>query len=289
MPDTLLLKTLGSRWGQYQFGNGPLLYLHTYPAATILSFLPGVLGLMSLLILMVTLARRRARPGTSTIVMLGLGGGLYYIAFSHVGVAPYHWYYGPPLISLAIVFACSVGALASERDPLGGSRRALRDRAYGLVAVAAAVLAVCGEAGYVVSHGLPWQQAAITTNWATPAQYRTIGLQLRNLVGSHGLEGPAEIGSLAYYCQCDILNSFSDRGQMLPLIDESRQESGSITRWLIDLNYHFLDKTSKPARADLAIRYSKLRPVEGTYWHVTSSWSGPGDPRSGFYLVAPSG
>jgi hypothetical protein len=287
MPDTLLVKTLGTRWGHYQFGNGPLLYLQAYPTATILSFLPAVLGLTSLLIWTVTLVRKKARPGASAIVALGLGGVLYYIAFSHVGVAPYHWYYGPPLISLSIVFACSVGALAGERHRLGCSRRETRDMASGLLSVVAAGLALCGGAGYLVSHGVPWQQAAITTNWATPAQYRAIGFQLRRLGGRHGLEAPAEIGSLAYYCQCDILNSFSDRGQTLPLIEQSSRQSGSIVRWLIDLNYQFLDKNSPPVGADFVLIYTKLRPVGGTYWPVTSSWSGPGDPRSGFYRVAP--
>ena len=31
---------------------------------------------------------------------------------------------------------------------------------------------------------------------------------------------PPEIGTLAYYCECSIVDAFSDRGRVVPLIEE---------------------------------------------------------------------
>jgi hypothetical protein len=49
------------------------------------------------------------------------------------------------------------------------------------------------------------------TDWATAAQYERMGTQLHGLLGGASVRSPGEIGTLAYYCRCDIRDCFSDR------------------------------------------------------------------------------
>jgi len=62
-------------------------------------------------------------------------------------------------------------------------------------------------------------------------------------VGDAGVMAPQEIGTLAYYCDCEMLDKFSDRGRVIPLIDAQIQQSGPIARALLKVNYLWLDRT----------------------------------------------
>jgi hypothetical protein len=273
VPDTLIIKTQQKSWGAYQFGNGPLLYLRIYPAATILAFLPAILGILALLGWAAAHPRRR-RPASRLVLpaAFGLAGVLHFLAYTALGVPPYHWYYGPSLICLSIFLA-----LAAAAAPL----------AWHAVSALIGLVVVC-QAGFDVQHGLPWREAAVTTNWATPAQYATLGTQLPQLVGDHPVRAGGEIGAIAYFCDCAIVDPFSDRAQLLPIIDAVTAKASPLARWLITLNYRFLDRATPPLHTEYALADVGQAPPGVPAWRATSSWHGPGAPGRGYYTLTPT-
>lgn len=274
VPDTLILKTTQRSWGSYQFGNGLLLYLHAYPAATALALLPALLGGLTVLAWGITRLRggspvlRRALP----VAGLGLAAAVHYAAYSQLGVPPYHWYYAPAVIALSIC----LGLLAPT----------LRAGVVGrFVAAGGLVVLLLGEAGFDVGRGVPWKQPPITTNWATPAQYAAIGHALAARVGNQAVRGAGEIGAIAYFCDCAIVDGFSDRGSVLPEINRTIAEAGPVTRWLWALNFHFLDRTQPPLHTSYALRHTAHKPATGPSWPATTPWHGPGAPAPGYYTL----
>ncbi|MGW4587981.1 hypothetical protein ACWEKJ_11700 [Amycolatopsis thermoflava] len=263
VPDTLLIKTQQRSWGGYQFGEGPLLLLRFYPAAIVLAFLPAVLGVLALAVW----ARRRAQLALPAA--LGLAGILHYLAYTLLGVPPYHWYYAPSLICLSLFAALAVSALARG------------------LALPVGLLVVC-QLGFVLQHGLPWQRAAVTTNWASPAQYATAGREIKALVGDEPVRLEGEIGAIAYFCECTVLDQFSDRTQLISAIDTVTAQAGPVKRWLLRLNYHFLDRTPAPLTPHYILRDVATPPAGAPAWPATSPWHGPGAPPDGYYALLPA-
>ncbi|GAA3817401.1 hypothetical protein [Amycolatopsis tucumanensis] len=263
VPDTLLIKTQQRSWGGHQFGEGPLLLLRFYPAAIVLAFLPAVLGVLAF----AAWTRRRAQ--LSLPAAFGLGGILHYLAYTILGVPPYHWYYGPSLICLSLFAALAASAVA---------------RGFALAAV---FLVVC-QLGFAVQHGLPWRMAAVTTNWASPAQYATVGRDLKALVGDQPVRLEGEIGAIAYFCDCTVLDQFSDRTQLVSAIDTVTAQAGPVKQWLLRLNYHFLDRGTPQVTPRYVLRDVATPPSGVPAWPATSPWHGPGAPPDGYYALFPA-
>jgi hypothetical protein len=112
-------------------------------------------------------------------------------------VPPYHWYYGPTIALTTIFLAAAVTVTVAAKPQ--ALRRALRAGV-----LAAAVLVVCADIGTYAAPGIPRTYPPITTNWAATATYRKIGLQLPGLTGNRPVGGPAEVGVIDYYCDCDV-------------------------------------------------------------------------------------
>src|SRR4051812_31457877 len=103
LPDTLAMKA-GTSWGPFSFWNGPLLYLRTYPVATVLTVVPAAVGGMALVAWFATAAWRRPRwRGLGPIAAVGTAGVLHYLVYVKLGPAPYHWYYAPSVSALILV------------------------------------------------------------------------------------------------------------------------------------------------------------------------------------------
>ena len=236
VPDTLLIKT-SSHWGHFWSGLYSRYYWYDGPAvtATLVACAVGVLALATWAWWRPTLARDPA-----AVLVLGCAGAAYYLAFLALDVSPFHWYYGIPVAALVLCACVAVAALARRQVPL-------------LRVVAGAALLVL-----IVPVGLAWRDATptlqpmpvamIESNWARPAQYARIGRDLRARVGAHAAVTPAgEIGNLLYHCHCELVDRFSDRGQLAPLIERDRAHSA-----LMRLNYWWL-------------RTGTLHPIEPQY------------------------
>jgi hypothetical protein len=270
VPDTLFIKVDQHSWGSYTFGNGPKLYLIVYPTATVLSFLPAALGALAALC---WLGLRLFRP-TERVRRLGLlaalpvAGGLHYLAYSDLGVPPYHWYYGPSIICLTTFLAAAVGAAWSP----SGARVRARWTGFASLTVVVALLAA-SAASY--GAGLPSEFSPITTNWASPAQYAEIGTELHRLVGDSTVQSPGEIGALAYFCDCAMVDEFSDRGNVVNIIGPMAANASTIKRMLMNWNFRFLDRAQRPVVPTFVLAYAQTVPKDAIRsWPVDSPWAG---------------
>ncbi|MGQ0775910.1 MAG: hypothetical protein ACT4NY_16075 [Pseudonocardiales bacterium] len=293
VPDTMLIKAAqAANQPLYAFAKGPLDMYRGFPVMTVLSFVPAILGIVALLAWVGARLRKRFWVGTGPIVsqangfhpvvLLGLGGILHYLAYSVLNAPLFHWYYSWSIISLTYLFALSAGALTRLRGSTAHEVASLevgslvRHRPALAVGVATALIAVA-QVGYIIQHGVPWTQAAYNGNAATPAEYAAVGLGIQPLVGDRPVRSPGEIGTIAYFCDCEILDEFSDRGLVESILDRRKQHHGPLGRFLLDMNFHFRDNNLKPTQADYAIVYVKEKPTDGHYWPTTGpSWIGNG-------------
>ena len=281
VPDTLVIKTVSTgAWGPWDFANGWQLYLERYPAATVLAALPALAGLLALLVW--PFVRRSPRwAGLGPVVALGAGGVLHAVAYSLLAPPPFHWYYAPSVGALTVTAAFLGAAAAGRRTAASATSPApARRRPVALLAAGGAAALLLVDAAFAVQRGLPWEMTPITTNWATAEQYLAIGEDLHAEIGDDVVRSPGEIGTLAYACRCDIVDPFSDRGTLLPQIDQRQEEAGTVMRLLLRLNFVNLDRP-RAAEPDRALVYEQDRP-DGD-WPVTSAWRGAGS----FSLVAP--
>lgn len=265
VPDTLIIKTLQRAWGDFDFTNGPVLYQKIYPWATRLSFLPVLLGVVGL----VAVWRFAKLRPFGALVPAGL---VYYAAYSWLDVPPYHWYYGPTIVTCTIFLGAVVAALSGVL------------RTGAVVVVAALVVASVGN---YVTDGVPRDYPPITTNHAATSQYLAIGRELGRVVGSGTVSSAGEIGALAYSCECSIVDLFDDRGAVGPAIAERKAQSGRVGRALIDLNFHNFDYGVRPIKVDYSLvsldRAAPPPPAVVAQWPMSSPWAGVGSRE--LYLV----
>ncbi len=255
LPDTLVLKA-GEPWSASGFWDGPLLYLTAYPAATTLAFLPVLVGLVVLAGLLVRRLRSAWTPWQRSATAAGLGALAHYGVFGLLHTAPYHWYYAPLIVGTTLCAAIV----------------AVRAR-WGLIA--AGVLA-CAALVVDLQHGVPWARAPISTNWAAAAEYKQMGTDLHRIVGTGAVESPGEIGTLAYYCDCAIVDPFSDRGRVIATI-EARERGGGLAAALLRLNYAHLDRDQQPRPVAYRLRYEAHEAPQGPEEWPADNWAdGPG-------------
>lgn len=276
VPDTLVIKLGQGSWGPWTFSNGLGLYYAAYPLATAASLVGPLLGLVGALVLAVA-SRGLATRGIDTrpAVGLGLGAVAYFAAYGLLGVPPYHWYYATSLAALSVVFAAGVCALA-----VVGGRRSAQTAAAAL----AMVPVLLGSASLIdVAERLPDGASAITTNWATPADYKRIGTELGQWVDDEAVQSPGEIGALAYYCECTVVDDFSDRARAAALVDD--RVTGAAASWpgqLLRLNYLHLERGRDPLPAPLVMEWRPgPDPGDGDAtvletWTSESPWRGDG-------------
>ena len=233
--DTLIIKqaqTFSSfaagyqRWGRL------------YPGAVNVVVAVAGVGLVGLLVATAsTLWRRRL----GVIGWLGVGGVLHFLAYVLLGVPSYLWYYVPSIGALTLCFAALVAlAVRRVRDSrLAGAPAKLVATIPALVC-AVALLPFAGFAASYAGRGLPLASVPIKGNWAMTSQYERIGKDLRDHVRDGPIGSPGEIGTLAYYCHCVLVDKFSDRGRVIELIHQRIERSGPVTGFLLRLNYAFL-------------------------------------------------
>jgi hypothetical protein len=283
VPDTLLIKTVQRDiWGKWDFFNGPVMYATGAPGrpnAVALTFAPAVLGLLALVgwaALRISShsrmsdAFRRLGPAAG----LGAGGVAYYLVLSAIRPGPFHWYYVPPATSLSIFLAIALGAWLTRERSRPGGRALVPVAALGVMALLA-----LGTALKDLKQGVPWRSPMFTTNWAVARDYARIGRALRGQAGSATVESHGEIGTLAYYCECEIVDVYSHRGELVPLVDDQLDNAGPLVRPILDLNYVWLDRHQKAPRLDYRLAYARGPASGPDVWQVRSRWLGVGHIR----------
>ena len=161
------------------------------------------------------------------VVLLGYGA-LYFASYALLGVLPYHWYYVQIVVPCVLLGALGAASWISRFPRV--SVPPLQWLVYPTAALPALALVVIRS-----RDGVPPREAPIHTNWASPAQYRAIGMWLRVHVepaSSIRLQAEIEIGTLAYYSERYLVNNFSDRGEIEPAVERWRRSGRVWVRWL---------------------------------------------------------
>lgn len=262
VPDTLVIKISQQSWGPFSFTNGPLLYWRNFPAAATLSFLPLLVGGLAGVLWLVQFRRGSATARRLTpFALLAVAGALHYVAYSRLGVPPYHWYYAPSIIGATIFLGACVTA---------APHRAKQAAWTGAGAVLAASVAV-----YVLP-GVPRRFAPITSNHASTTEYREIGQELAAIAHGRTVETAGEVGALAYACDCELVDEFSDRGAVDPAIAETKRRSGDLGRALLEANFHNFDHSVAPMSPELVLATTRHTPPSTALasWRIDSPWMG---------------
>ncbi len=132
----------------------------------------------------------------------------------------------------------------------------------------------------MVHHGLPWRdRPALYGNWSDPAGYRAAAAGLRTVLGPDKVvHSPGEIGILAFYCECQIVDEFSDQRSAVPLINQRIDEAGPLVRAVLQLDSHNLDRAAQP-RVDFRLAYEPGWVSDAYTWNVWTPVLGPGHLR----------
>jgi hypothetical protein len=258
LPDSLVIKMAEKGWNGAVFGNGLYVYYQRSPVAILISLAAAVLGLLWTL---PALARRGvAGPWRRPLLALTLAAAAHFGALALAAPEPFHWYYGPSVGLATVVF----GGLCSR--PLAGAPRA--ELAAGLLCVLAAAIA------FDAAWGLPWRIAPISTNRATSAEYTGIGLRLPHDLRGAAVRSPGEVGELAYFCDCDIVDAFSDRGEFMAELTAWDRSGGTLRHDFVALDYLFADRKQPPQPPAYALDVVP-QPAPGLpNWTVGTPWTG---------------
>ena len=120
---------------------------------------------------------------------------------------------------------------------------------------------------------LPWDKPLLYGNWATSQQYAAVGQGVGRLVPrGQTVGGFGEIGTVAFFCDCDIIDPFTDRSMALEIVRERQATAGPVMRALLALNYAHLDKPP-PTRIDHQLQYAQ---GEGPGWRTVGPARGVG-------------
>lgn len=264
IPTTLVIKTLQKSFGDATFGNG--LWKMWQSGTTLpllLAIVPAAVGLVTVLWLLVAGLRRRLPAEHWPLVGLGIGGMAEFGAYCLLGVPPYHWYYVSSTVALGITGVFGL-ALLLHRG------RVVR---VGAPILAAAVLSI-GAAVSFAGLGMPWKHPVIFGNWALPEEYMAVGKEVGELVGDATVKAPPEIGTVAYACDCNVVDVFSDPGITLPSIQKRIREAGPVMKYLLELNFSRLDRTQQPRTPEYRLAWTREGAPPGLpAWHTDSPWT----------------
>lgn len=260
VPDTLVIKQLQQTFDGHGYFATGFDQMWGRDPTTVLTFAPAEFGVLVLLAWLVT-----RRPGAGPFVALGLGGIAYYAVYSVLDVPPYHWYYVPPIVALA-----SAGTGIAGHWP----------RLPQVSVLALITVLLIGYAPGFVGRAVPWASPPFFGNWASARDYARVGRELPARLHGAAVGSPGEIGTIAYFCDCTIVDGFSDRGLVVPQIRKRIDQASPFVAWLLRLNYTHFDWSRPPIKLDYQLRYD---PGPGE-WTVYSAAKGVGH-----FTLAPIG
>lgn len=230
IPDTFFIKTGQGSWGAWTFSNGAWMYFDRFPFQTVLSvcFLP----LMAL-----GISRRVSTvPVLRLIFMLGI---VHYFGYSVLRVPPYHWYYTTEVVVVVLLGCFGLGVCSQY----AGENTVLRQIIEGAT-VAGFLIPALGMVFFLASGEFRVREMPIHTNWAYHERYKEVGLWLKENTSGQGIELRGEIGSMAYYCDCFLLDAFSDRKWLAQYVSDRATRPGVLS-WLFRVNFLFFSEETR--------------------------------------------
>ena len=257
LPDSVLIKIMDPGWQGLTFDRGLFVYFDRMPGAVAVSLIGALAGAAWLLPALRTAGS--GAPWIRPVAALALGAAVHFGVLLATEPAPFHWYYGPSVGLATIVFAalCSRPSVPS----------ALAEHRMTLAAVlAAAVL-------FDLGNGVPWTLAPISTNWATSAEYTRIGEDVRALVGPAAVASPGEIGELAYFCDCDILDVFSSRAEFQLALADWEARGGALRHGFVALDTLFTDRHPVQPTIPYALIPVLSAPGYTAHWPIGTRWT----------------
>ncbi|MDQ4117434.1 MAG: hypothetical protein M3235_10800, partial [Actinomycetota bacterium] len=219
VPDTVVIKGAES-WNGTSFWNSLPHYASILPGPVLLSVVPAVAGVLAL-------------PWwwRERLAWVWAGAAVvHYATMALLHPGPFFWHTTFSLCGLGLLGCAGVAGAAAR----GTTTSAL------VLAVAAGYVVVTGVTD--ANDGIPRHGfAPVSFNWATPGQYRALAERLPrgSVVISHG-----EIGTLAWYCDCRVVDQFADRGRFTPLLERRLAGSGPLERRLLEWNYARFDRSA---------------------------------------------
>jgi hypothetical protein len=279
IPDTFVIKTLQKAFGTVSFGNGMFRFMDGGNDIARWSFAPILFAGIATLGYFVVSAvlGDKIDPRFMCVAALAIGAVAYYAAYTALEVPAYHWYYNPVTGSATIVFALFVSAAARALSRLPIVSRWRLVPATFLIFVLPAFV-VYRQERIEQRHGFVWRHAPIWYgNWAEPTYYRAAARDLRELLHDKTATGFGEIGALAFYCECGLIDQFSEESFAKPYIQTRIDEAGPLMRFLLDLNYANLDLKSPGIHIDYQLLYVPgfVAPAP-LVWNTWSLPRGPG-------------
>ncbi|RBY91783.1 hypothetical protein DQ244_10890 [Blastococcus sp. TBT05-19] len=246
IPTSFVIKTLQRSFGDITFANGWLeFWSGDQGPAVSMAVVPALIGVLVTAVLLVVGLRRRLPAHVWPVAGLGVGGLAHFGAYCLLHVPPYHWYYVPSTVALGLTALLGLALLL---------RRVRSDRPGGVPAHAAPVLVAALVAGLAVvtvaGRGFPWTHPVIFGNWALPPSYLELGEEVGELVGDGTVASTPEIGTVAYACDCSVVDVFSDPGLAVPLIQERIDQASPVTRFILRANFYRLDFEDQPRELD---------------------------------------
>lgn len=237
VPDTLVIKS-GNGWGDYLTGLvGHYGQPYTWAVGGIL-----IIGGVGLISTATWLWWRRYTEGGSLIApALTVAGAAYFGVIWALDVPPFFWYYAPTLAALTLAAALGLAAVSVPTVA-----RPVRVAAVALGVGLFAVTAIPWWHGMTTK--MPLRETPVRGNWAMPSEYERLGRDVGELVGDAPVRTAGEVGAIAYFCECVIVDKFTDRGRLVERIEEARKDS-----WFYRLNYLMLDT-------------DELEPIKPEYW-----------------------
>jgi len=253
IPDTLLIKIDQQPWaGTTLFVNGPLLYLDRFPAATIGSVWPLLFAPLAIP------ALRRSTPvARRAMAGMTLYGVAHYFAYSALGVPPFHWYYTHQIIVIAVL-----GGLGGAEALRWLTHRS--GRSGQMLAWPATLLPAVTLITLLAGQGDPLTQAAIHSNWARPDQYRAIAATIQTEVApGETVDFRGEVGTLSYYSDRYLLDTFTDMSRTSAAIDRLRDGQPIPFQWLLDLNFFWRNDPDALPPSGYVIDFAAPRVIPG--------------------------
>lgn len=261
VPDTFFIKTEQGTWWESDFFNGIRnAYYYLYPLEVTLSF--------AFLPLMLLLLSKRIREAM-LLVIIGLAGFVHFIGYSAIGVPPFHWYYVPEVISLILFGSLGLGLLYRNSSGVWQTGFVGFIAVLYLLAPALGILSILQEDQFIV------REMPIHSNWGTHNQYKEIGLWLKEHHEADTMRLVAgEIGTLTYYCDCRLLDVFSDRSWLKEYITRRTSPAGFVPA-LLKANFAFYSRPQYPPEAYVLRAFSGEPNVEVeaiNEWETSTTW-----------------